>query len=694
MIKILAIDDNQNNLVTLTALFSNAFSKAIIITALSGREGIEKALTENPDVILLDLFMPIMDGIETCKRLKEDNFLKRIPVIMITAIKTDSKIRVKALEAGVEVFLSIPIDATELTAHVSSMIRLKNSRDQLDLKNEQLEKLVYERTKGLEESKLDALNLVEDLKAEMERRELIDEALKLSEEKFRNLYNEAPAGLYRTTPDGKILLANRAIYEMLGFSNFEELSLRNLEEVGFEPSYRREQFSEQIEKNGEVKGLEAKWIRCNGEVVIIRESAKVIRDANGIPLYYDGTVEDITDRIKAEKELIIAKAKAEESDRLKSAFLANMSHEIRTPLNAIVGFSQLFSHSDLSEEDKKHFAEIIKSRSDNLLDIFNEIFEISSIESGNIIVTEEKVTVNDLLDELEQEFRQNLLLNRKTNLQLVCEKKLSVDQSEIITDRRILIQVFSNLINNAFKFTESGIIRFGYHVPDNHILTCYVSDTGIGISPENQKVIFEHFRQADMENPQKLYKGTGLGLSICKGSLSLLGGKIWVESKHGEGSIFYFTIPFKQSPAKIAKSIRKPDEIPLEVVYNWAGKKFLLVEDEPANMEFLSIILNRTGAELVSVYSGKDLREQYENLDHFALVLLDLHLPDAHGWDLVKEIKEIRPSLPVIAQTAYAMATDKLQSIEAGCDGYISKPIKATELYQLIASYSPQQSRH
>ena len=673
MIKILAIDDNKDNLVVLNALCSSAFPNASMITALSGSEGIEKALTENPDVILLDLVMPIMDGIETCKRLKEDNFLKRIPVIMITAYKTDSKTRTKALETGVEAFLLKPIDEAELTAQISSMIRLKKLENQVLVENERLEGEVKLRTKELEN--------------ELEARKQIEEALRQSEEHFRNLYNDAPVGLYRTTPDGKILLANRAIYEMLGFSNFEELSARNLEESGFEPSYRREQFMEQIEKNGEVKDLEAKWICCNGEVIIVRENAKVICDSNGKPLYYDGTVEDITGRKQAEEQLLRAKDKAEESDRLKSAFLANISHEIRTPLNAIVGFSGLFSDPDLSQEDKERFSEIIKSRSDDLLQIINDIFEISRIVSGNEIVTKEQVVVNDILDEMEVDFRQKLRQSKKTNLQLIGEKKLSVDQSKLITDRHILKRVFSNLIDNAIKFTESGMIRFGYHLPDHHTFTCYVSDTGIGISTKNQEVIFEHFRQAVIENPKKLYGGTGLGLSVCKGSLALLGGKIWVESVPGEGSVFYFTIPFEQPPAQKTKPKRKPDDIQEEAAYNWSGKKLLLLEDEESNMEFLRIIFIPTKAELVCARNGRELRNLLGSLDTFNLVLLDVRLPDANGWELAKEIKAIRSDLPVIAQTAYAMASDRQKSEEVGCDNYISKPIRKEALLEMLAKY-------
>jgi len=303
MIKILAIDDNKDNLVVLTTLLSAAFPNARVITSQSGKEGIDKARVERPDVILLDLVMPVMDGYETCKILKEDDELQRIPVIILTAMHTDSVSRIRALKLGAESFLAKPIDEAELTAQVSSMLRIKSSEDKVIQENQRLEALVNERTKGLEESKRAALNLLDGLKAEIELRRVSDEALRQSEEQFRNLYTEAPVGLYRTTPDGKILLANRAIFEMLGFSNFEELSSRNLEEVGFEPSYRRQQFIEQIEKNGEVKELEAKWICCNGEVIMVRESAKVICDANGKPIYYDGTVEDITKRDHIEKDL-------------------------------------------------------------------------------------------------------------------------------------------------------------------------------------------------------------------------------------------------------------------------------------------------------------------------------------------------------------------------------------------------------
>ena len=303
MIKILAIDDNKDNLLVLNSLLAGAFPGATILTALSGREGIDIATRENPDVILLDLVMPQLDGYETCRLLKENIKLQRIPVIILTAEDTSSASRTRVLKLGAESFLAKPVEESELTAQVSSMLRIKISDDIASHENERLEALVVERIKGFEKSTREALDLLAELRTEMEQHRLSDIALQHSEEQFRNFYENAPVGLYRTTPAGKILMANRAIYEMLGFSSFEELSARNLEEIGFEPTYMRRQFTEQIEKNGEVRNLVSTWACRNGEVITVSENAKTIRDSDGNILYFDGTVENITVRKQTEDAL-------------------------------------------------------------------------------------------------------------------------------------------------------------------------------------------------------------------------------------------------------------------------------------------------------------------------------------------------------------------------------------------------------
>jgi len=389
---------------------------------------------------------------------------------------------------------------------------------------------------------------------------------------------------------------------------------------------------------------------------------------------------------RTEQEMIAAKEKAQESDRLKSAFLANMSHEIRTPMNAIVGFASMLADPETTMEERIKFTDIINSRTDDLLHLVNDILDISRIESGNINIVKGEVNLNNLLGEIETVSAQKIVRSGKPNLTLICEKPETSENTTIVSDPYIIKQVFTNLIDNAIKYTPFGSVRFGFFPPENNLLTCFVADTGIGIAPENQEVIFEHFRQVDMGHTRQ-YGGTGLGLAICKGSLSVLGGKISVESAPGKGSTFSFTIPFEQPSTR-----RQPT--PSQTIHSapihqkqWTGKQLLVVEDDPANMEYLTIVLSRTGASLTHAVSGKELRSHFHRLDDFNAVLLDMRLPDSNGWELAQEIKTIRPELPVIAQTAYALETDREKSTESGCDGYISKPINRNKLLELLARY-------
>jgi signal transduction histidine kinase/ActR/RegA family two-component response regulator len=392
-------------------------------------------------------------------------------------------------------------------------------------------------------------------------------------------------------------------------------------------------------------------------------------------------------RKQTEAELITAKESAQESDRLKSAFLANMSHEIRTPMNAIVGFAGMLSDPEVSPEERNRFSGIIQSRSDDLMHIINDLLEISRIESGNAIVVKSTISINAVLDEMETIFRQKLDKNNKGHLSIFTEKAWTDFRSEIITDGYILRQVFSNLIDNAIKYTSAGSIRFGYQVPKNGFISFFVSDTGVGIARQNQNVIFEHFRQADTPDQHK-YGGTGLGLSICKGSLALLGGNIRVESEPGKGSTFYFNIPFEAPEPRIQDPVSNRSQgHTSQHTYDWAGKTVLLVEDDETNMDFLRIVLKSTKANLLFATSGSEVRKHFDQLRSIDLVLLDIRLPDANGWDLTVEIKALRPDLPVIAQTAFAMSSDRQKSMEAGCDNYLSKPISKQLLLVMLAGY-------
>jgi len=713
MKKILAIDDQHDNLTTIKAVIKSYFPEFSVLTALSGAEGIKVACAEQPDAILLDILMPGMDGFEVCRILKQNELTRHIPVIMVTAIHTDSESRIRGLELGADAFLSKPYDLPELVAVINVMLRIRASEDKLRSEKANIEQLIQARTAEL----IQANRKLEHEITERKNAEKIQQVL----------YNVSNAVSNTRDEEELIRIIGKELGVLVDTTNFY-IAFYDEATGMFSSPYLQDEKDDLTswpaaksmtglvvlqDKSVLITPTERKEVLGSGAVEIIGVPAACWL---GVPLHIDGRVfgafvvqsydnphayseEDMEilefvseqvglsiQRKRIEQDLIAAKEKAQESDRLKSSFLANMSHEIRTPMNAIVGFASMISDPDLSEEERNKFSAIIQSRSNDLMHIISDLLEISRIESGNATVIRQTVSMNVVIDELESVFSERIVRNKKTNLTLLPERNFTGKNLDIITDGYILKQVFSNLIDNAIKFTDSGMIRFGYHAPEDGKVTCYVSDTGIGISQENLTLIFEYFRQADTHDKHK-YGGTGLGLAICKGLLDLLGGEIWLESEPGKGSTFFFSFPFEAEPdsklpGKISLGSNKKTGL-----HNWSGKKILLVEDEETNMQFLNIILKRTGASLVSAYSARELRKSFAQLETFDLVLLDIRLPDASGWDLAKEIKALQPSLPVIAQTAYAMSTDKQKSEEAGCDGYISKPISKDKLMALLTGY-------
>jgi PAS domain S-box-containing protein len=390
---------------------------------------------------------------------------------------------------------------------------------------------------------------------------------------------------------------------------------------------------------------------------------------------------DITQSINYENEIIIAKDKAEESDRLKTAFLQNMSHEIRTPMNAIMGFSELLLKNYDNKDKLEKFSTIINQRCNDLLDIINEILDISKIESGQLPIKIEECNLASLFAELEfffSEYQKRIKKQHiKLNIQTVCEPADNI----IITDKVKLKQIYINLISNALKFTEKGNIDLGCKYDSHNNLIFYVSDTGIGIPVEKQNKIFERFVQLNNDTNQAS-GGTGLGLSIVKGLVNLLGGEIWLDSKVGKGTIFYFTVPFKR-----LKSVPKKQHFDEEIrEFNFPDKTILIVEDDLYNSEYIKEILFETGLTILHTISGKEaIKEAAEHSPD--LILMDIHLPDITGYEAIYKIKENNPKSRIIAQTAYAAQEDYVKAIESGCVDYISKPLNRNHLINLISKY-------
>lgn len=419
-------------------------------------------------------------------------------------------------------------------------------------------------------------------------------------------------------------------------------------------------FSEFISEN--------RVITPNGITKYIYSKGYVKSDDNGKAVSILGTVIDITDRKLSEQAIVYAKEKAEESDRLKTAFLANMSHEIRTPMNAILGFSQLLGSDDLIDDEKKEYISIINKRGHDLLNLINDILDISKIEANQLTIYKSVGDVNNLLKEIYSMFSSKDYLNNQKNVNLVLGSLLESD-STLLTDFSRLKQILINLVGNALKFTEQGYVEFGCLTMDGH-LQFYVKDTGIGIPINKQELIFERFRQGEEINISRKFSGTGLGLTISKGLIDLLEGRIWVESIENEGSTFYFTIPINRiQPIKEKLKLDTANKL------DWEDKLVLVVEDDPINLKLILKYLSYSKVKYITATTGTEALEKYKLNDNIDLVLMDIQLPDISGYEIIKEMLTIKPDAKIIAQTAHAFQEDKNHSIDSGCCDFLSKPL-------------------
>jgi len=391
---------------------------------------------------------------------------------------------------------------------------------------------------------------------------------------------------------------------------------------------------------------------------------------------------EVTERIKAREDLILAKEKAEESDRLKSSFLANMSHEIRTPMNSILGFSYLLTNENLQPEKRKTYAEIIRDSTQQLLTIINDIIDLSKIEAHQIKLRYEPCHLNSLFSQLEEQFEQEKLRRGKSNVSIFTSLIFDDQHDQITTDPVRLRQILFNLLSNALKFTQKGSIRFGYEKISDNELLFFVKDTGKGIAPDRLTLIFERFRQED-EAISLQFGGSGLGLSISKGLVELFGGKIWVESELEKGSIFLFTLPISSEKQGV-KTTGVPYMVSEQI--DLSRKKLLVIEDTLSNMLLIEEYLSSTGAILIKAINGKQAIDILENTPDIDLILADIRLPDINGYELIRKIRLHDVHVPIIAQTAYANSEDKQKCMEAGANNYIVKPFQKKAFLKMISA--------
>jgi Amt family ammonium transporter len=506
------------------------------------------------------------------------------------------------------------------------------------------------------------------------------EAARLTEIKYRSIFENAVEGIFQTSPDGRYLSVNPALARIYGFDSIADLmsGICDISRQLYVEPERRGQFVEIMDEHGTVEGFESQIYRRDRSIIWISECARAVRDADGNLLYYEGTVEDITKR-KESEELQRQKEAAELASHAKSEFLANMSHEIRTPLNGVIGMLELLGATNLDGRQQR-YSRIARSSADSLLSLINDILDFSKIEAGKLELDHIDFDLHQLVEDMSEMFAQRAEDKR---LELACHIHHDVPTA-FRGDPDRLRQVLVNLTNNAIKFTERGevVIRVSLDAAttDEAVVRFEVSDTGIGIPPDRMNRLFKTFSQVDASTT-RCYGGTGLGLAVCKQLVELQGGQIGVTSKFGRGSTFFFTVRLAKQNNAVRRE-RMSGEL--------AGMRVLAVDDNATNLEILEAQLTAWQFDYASASCGTDaldMLEQAANNGHpFRLAVLDMQMPEMDGLQLAAAIK----SRPSIADTLLIMLTSIGDSMSAeqlskyGLDAHLTKPTRQSRLFDAI----------
>ena len=570
---------------------------------------------------------------------------------------------------------AIPRGSDEVAQVIRSFnLMLDRIRDRdaaLQDSNTQLEVRVEERTRELQD--------------EVNERVHAENALHEERRVLRALIDNVPDFMYVKDVNSRFVVANASLARSLGVLNQEQLLGKK--DSDFYPQQLADAYSRDDENVMRTKlPLFAREEECTNE-----RSEKIFLLTTKVPLLNNhgevtgiaGVGRDITARLKADREMQRAREAAEAASRAKSEFLANMSHEIRTPLNGVMGMTDLALDTDLTAEQREYL-ETVKMSSDSLLTVINDILDFSKIEAGKIDL--EAVDFN-LRDCLETTLKTLALRADQKGLELLCEIEPEVPDF-VQGDSGRLRQVLANLVGNALKFTHKGEISVQVQLEtkdgENRVVRFTVSDTGIGIPVEKQRLIFDPFTQADTSTTRK-YGGTGLGLTISSRLVKMMGGKIWVASEVGCGSQFHFTVRFKHSGGKASIAT-----IAASAPGILRGIKVLIADDNITNRRILEAMMKRWEMRSKSVESGEaaiaELSAALDAAEPYALILTDMHMPGMDGFTLVERIRET-PGLTtatIMMLTSAGVSGDAERCRGLGVSAYLLKPIRQSELREAI----------
>jgi PAS domain S-box-containing protein len=512
---------------------------------------------------------------------------------------------------------------------------------------------------------------------DLTERQRTEKALKTSEGRYKSLFDNILEGVYQSDAHGNLLAANPALIRMLGFESLDAVRAAGGVQTLYVDPAERVRHVDQLERTGELRNAELTLRRQDGSALVVLENSRLVRDSEGNPLYYEGTLTDITDRKRAEQELIAAKESAERANRAKSDFLANMSHELRTPLNAIIGYSEMLQEEaeDLKIESLVPDLNKIRTAGRHLLSLINDVLDVTKIEAGRMQLYPETFDVGNLIREISETVKPLIEANKNR-----FAVDLQDDLGTMFADLTKVRQSLFNLLSNAAKFTFQGTVKLcatREKAGGSDQIRFVVSDTGIGIPPEEADKIFEAFAQGD-SSTSKLYGGTGLGLAITRHFCRMMGGDITLRSGLGKGSRFEIVLPVRISPAD--------DTVQPSFSERADGvRPVLVVDDDASARELICRSLEREGIPTAVAQNGRVALRLARELKP-AAITLDVIMPDTDGWSTLSALKadpELR-HIPVIMTT---VSDDKALGYALGAAHYITKPIDRERLVAILSRY-------
>lgn len=699
-LKLLAIDDNRDNLLSLKAVVADILPQARVLTALNGAEGLDLARAEDPDVILLDVVMPGMDGFEVCRTMKGDEKLWHIPVVFLTALKTDRKSRIMALEAGAEGFLAKPLDETELTAQICAMAKIKEANVLKRQEQERLAALVGERTSELEQelarrrgveeelreankrlqlSQNAALNLLGELKEEIEARKKSEEALRESESRMRSIFRVAPTGI-GVVCDRTLVDVNSRVCEMTGYAR-EELIGKSSALLYSTPEEFVQAGSEKYQQISErgTGSIETIWRKKDGTIINIILSSTPI-DSTDLAKGVIFTALDITERKRAEAEREKLQAQLIQSQKMEvvGQLAGGVAHDFNNILTAIIGFGHLLMMKSAEDDPRRHYAEEIISSCEKAASITRrllafcrqDISEKNRLDLNTLIATSKKMLSRLLGEDLEFRFKP-------------CAEELPV-----VADPVQIEQVLMNLATNArdampgggtfsvstalLRMDEAFVAMHGFGSPGDYAVIT-VADTGTGMHPDTRQRIFEPFFTT-----KEVGRGTGLGLSVVYGILQRHDGYVKVYSDMGTGTTFQVYLPLARCWEKSLESA------PYK---NSAGglETILVAEDNRELLDVIQLTLNAWGYTVIATQNGEEAIAKFceapKNID---LLLLDIIMPKKSGIDVLDATRNLRPDIKVLFMSGYPADFIKDRGLMKSQYAYVSKPVSPNALLRSI----------